>query len=164
MKDGHISVAISQAISTAEIHPIPMYVGAMSKRNTKQWRQGSERWWQTSQSNAASMSEMRKHRSHLSNLPTSTSRAEVEKPVIRRARVDLLEHRSTRQRKVVRRAREARVQAQPQRVGIGETAHLSSQCPKKKVHAVEDLITGSSQGTTMVGAIGSYIDFGSVSE
>ena len=41
----------------------------------------------------------------------------------------------------------------------GENGHLSSQCSKKKVHAVEDLTTASqvgSQDTTMVGAIGSY--------
>ena len=45
----------------------------------------------------------------------------------------------------------------------GESGHLSSQCPKKKVHAVEDLTTSSqlgSQDTTMVG----HFDFGSVSE
>ena len=36
----------------------------------------------------------------------------------------------------------------------GETGHLSSHCPMKKVHAVEDLTTASqvgSQDTTMVG-------------
>ena len=49
----------------------------------------------------------------------------------------------------------------------GENGHLSSQCPKKKVHAVKDLTTASqvgSQDTTMVGAIGSYLDHGSMSE
>ena len=49
----------------------------------------------------------------------------------------------------------------------GENGHLSSQCPEKKVHAVEDLTTASqvgSQDTTMVGAIGSYLGLGSVSE
>ena len=49
----------------------------------------------------------------------------------------------------------------------GENGHLSSQCPRKKVHAVEDLTTASQVGshdTTMFGAFGSYFDFGSVSE
>ena len=46
---------------------------------------------------------------------------------------------------------------------------MSSQCPKKKVHAVEDSSTtasqaGSSQDTIMVRSIGSYFDVGSVSE
>ena len=43
---------------------------------------------------------------------------------------------------------------------------MSSQCPKKKVHAVEDLTAASqvgNQDTTMVGN-GSYFDLGSVSE
>ena len=45
--------------------------------------------------------------------------------------------------------------------------HMSSQCPKKKVHAVEDMTTVSqvgNQDTTMVGAIGRYFDLDSVSE
>ena len=49
----------------------------------------------------------------------------------------------------------------------GENGHMSSQCPKKKVHAVEDLTTASqvgSQDSTTVGAIGSDFDLGSVSE
>ena len=43
----------------------------------------------------------------------------------------------------------------------------SSQCPKKKVHAVEESTTASqagSQDTIMVGPVGSYFDVGSVSE
>ena len=42
----------------------------------------------------------------------------AEMSVIWRVRVDLLEHRSPRQREAARRARDARVQAQPKRVGI----------------------------------------------
>ena len=50
---------------------------------------------------------------------TPTRRAEhVGKLVICRVRVDLLEQRSPRQREAVRRAREARVQAQSKRVEI----------------------------------------------
>ena len=45
---------------------------------------------------------------------------------------------------------------------------MSSQCPKKKVHSVEESTTacqaGSSQETIMVGSVGSYFDVGSVSE
>ena len=44
---------------------------------------------------------------------------------------------------------------------------MSSQFPKKKVHAVGDLTTASqvrSQDTTMVGAIGIYFDLRSASE
>ena len=49
---------------------------------------------------------------------TPTRRAEMlKKSVIWRVRLDLLEHRNPRQREAVRRAREARVQAQPERVG-----------------------------------------------
>ena len=50
-------------------------------------------------------------------------------------------------------------------LNCGENGQLSSECPKKKVHAVGDLTTASqvgSQYTTTVGAIGSYFDFGSV--
>ena len=49
----------------------------------------------------------------------------------------------------------------------GESGHVSSQCPQKKVHAVEESTTASqagSQETSMVGPIGSYFDLGSVSE
>ena len=53
-----------------------------------------------------------------------------------------------------------------------ESRHMSSQCPKKKVHAkkvhaVEASTTASqagSQDTIMVGSVGSYFDVGSVSE
>ena len=45
---------------------------------------------------------------------------------------------------------------------------MSSQCPKKKIQAVEESTTasqaGSSQDTIMVGSVGSYSDVGSVSE
>ena len=44
---------------------------------------------------------------------------------------------------------------------------MSCHSPKKKVHAVEDVTTANrvgSQDTTMVGAIGSSFDLGSVSE
>ena len=50
----------------------------------------------------------------------------------------------------------------------GESGHVSSQCPKKKVHAVDEsaatVSVAGSQETVMVGAIGSYFDLGSVSE
>ena len=50
----------------------------------------------------------------------------------------------------------------------GESGHLSSQCPKKKVHAVDasaaTVNVAGSQETVMVGAIGSYFDLVSVSE
>ena len=50
----------------------------------------------------------------------------------------------------------------------GENGHLSSQCPKKKVHAVDEstatVSVAGSQETVMVGAIGNYFDLGSVSE
>ena len=39
----------------------------------------------------------------------------------------------------------------------GESGHMSSQCPKKKVRV-------SLQDTIMVGSVGSYFDVGSVSE
>ena len=48
-----------------------------------------------------------------------------------------------------------------------ENGHMSSQCPKKQVRAVDDVTVASqvgSQDTTMVGAIGSFSDFDSVSE
>ena len=44
---------------------------------------------------------------------------------------------------------------------------MSSQCPKKKVHAVEESTTASqagSQDTIMVGSVESNFDVGSVSE
>ena len=48
-----------------------------------------------------------------------------------------------------------------------EFGHMSSQCPKKKVRAVEESTTASqagSQDTIMVGSVGRYFDVGSVSE
>ena len=48
----------------------------------------------------------------------------------------------------------------------GETVHLSYQCSKKNVHAVQEsgTVSPGSQETTMIGAIGSYFDLGSVRE
>ena len=49
----------------------------------------------------------------------------------------------------------------------GESGHMSSQCPKKKVHAVEESTTASqagSQETIMVGLVGSCFDVGNVRE
>ena len=49
----------------------------------------------------------------------------------------------------------------------GESGHMSSQCPKKKVHAVEESTTASqagSQDTIMVGSVESCFDVGSVIE
>ena len=49
----------------------------------------------------------------------------------------------------------------------GESGHMSSQCPRKKVHAVEESTTASqvgSQDTIVVGSVESYLDVGSVSE
>ena len=49
----------------------------------------------------------------------------------------------------------------------GESGHMSSQCPKKKVHAVEESTIASqagSQDTIVVGSVGSYFDVDSVSE
>ena len=90
------------------------------------------------------------------------------KPIIWRVRVDLLELCSPRQREAARRVREAMVQAQPNTLwNCGENEHLSSQCPKKKVHAGGSLITASQEGsqdTTMVGAVGSFLGLGSLIE
>ena len=71
--------------------------------------------------------------------------------------------------RAVRKAKEvAKVRMLPRLVGTGESGHMSSQCPKKKVHSVEESTTasqaGSSQDTIMVGSVGSYFDVGSVRE
>ena len=89
------------------------------QRNTKQERQGSERWWQTKQSNTASMSKKRKHGRHFSKLPSLRQDVpkNVEESVTWRALVDLLDQRSPRQREAARRARAARVQVQSTHVG-----------------------------------------------
>ena len=63
--------------------------------------------------------------------------------------------------------RVARANAAKNCWNCGESGHMSSQCPKKKVHAVEESTTASqagSQDTIMVGSVGSYFDVGSVSE
>ena len=47
----------------------------------------------------------------------------------------------------------------------GENGHMSSQCPKKKVHALEESTTASqagSQDTIRVGSVGSYFDVSEV--
>ena len=53
-------------------------------------------------------------------------------------------------------------------LNCGESGHMSSQSPKKKVHSVEESTTasqvGSSHDAIMVGSVGSYFDVGSVSE
>ena len=161
-------VAISRAISAAQTQPTPMDIGAMSKGAPQKGRQ-------TRQSTTASMSKMRKHRSHFSELPPLRQDVpkSAEKSVTWRMRVDLLEHRSPRQREAARRAREAIVQVQSVNTcwSCGETGHKSSQrfffTKKRKAHAVDDVTTASqvgSQDTTMVGASGSCFDFGSMSE
>ena len=88
------------------------------QRNTEQRRQGNESRWRTKQSNTASMSKMRKYGSQQIALISMRRADNVEKSFIWRARVDLLEQRSQRQREAARKAREARVQVQSKRVGI----------------------------------------------
>ena len=100
---------------------------------------------------------------------TLTNRAEnVERLVIRRVHVDLLDRRSPIRRVVARRAREARVQVRPKRVGlVARPDTYRPSAPKKNVHTVEKSATASQVGcqeTTMIGVIGSYFDLGSVSE
>ena len=69
---------------------------------------------------------------------------------------------------MVRRARDvAKVRMLSRLGGIVVRTDMSSQCPKKKVHAVEESTTASqagSQDTVMVGSVESNFDVGSVSE
>ena len=107
------AVAIARAISATQTLPTPMDIGAVGKGT-------SSKRWQGSQSNAASMFQGVETRITLQQtVLTPTRRAvHVERSVIWHVRVDLLELRSSRQRVETRRAREARVQAQPRRVVI----------------------------------------------
>ena len=86
--------------------------------------------------------------------PTPTRRVEnVERSVFWQVRVDLLEHRSPDKGR--------------RQEGQGRQGCRRSQDVLKRVHAVEELTTASqaaSQEATMVGAIGSYFDLGSVCE
>ena len=113
-------VAISRAISAAQTQPTPMDIGGVGKGT------------------ASTI----KHSKHVQDAETRitlqptvpTRRAEnVERSVIWQVRVDLLEPRSPRQRVAVRRAREASAAKTCENCGV--CGHLSSQCPKKKVHA-----------------------------
>ena len=102
----------------------------------------------------------------LQTVLTLTKRAEIlEKLVIWQVCVDPLELLSPRPR-AVRRAQEvAKVRMLSKLVGI--VVGMSSQCPKKKVHSVEESTTASQAGnqdTTMIASVGSYFDVGSVSE
>ena len=102
----------------------------------------------------------------LQTVLTLTKRAEnVERLVIWQVCVDPLELLSPRPR-AVRRAQEvAKVRMLSKLVGI--VMGMSSQCPKKKVHSLEESTTASqagSQDTIMVGSVGSYFHVGSVSE
>ena len=116
-------------------------------------------------SNAASMFQGAETRITLQQtVLTLTRRADnVERSVIWQVCVDLLELLSPKPRVVARRAKEAMVRMLPRLVGIVvRVDHMSSQCPKKKVHAVEESTTASqvgSQDTIMVGSVGSYFDF-----
>ena len=101
-------------------------------------------------------------------VPTLIKRAEnVERSVMWQVRADQLDRNNPSQRVTASRARVAKV-VLPKRAGIVVKVHLSSQCPKKKVHAVDEsaatVSVAGSQETVMVGAIGSYFDLGSVSE
>ena len=142
-------MAISRAISTAQTQPPPMDIGAMSKgtpsKGGKGAKGGGKRNNQTQQ--ACSTCGTTDH--NPANCPRSDKTCrKCGKLVIWRVRVDLLEHRNPRQREAVRRAREARVQAQPKCVGIvARMGTCRPQWPKKKVHAVEDLTTASQVGS-----------------
>ena len=90
------------------------------------------------------MSQMRKHISHFCKLPSL--RQDVRKMwksrSFWRVRVDLLEHGSPRQRVAVRKGKGGNGAGTAKTCWTSdETGHLSSQRPKKKVHAVEDLTT-----------------------
>ena len=100
----------------------------------------------------------------LQTVLTLTKRAEnVERLVIWQVCVDPLELLSPRPR-AVRKGKGGGKGANAARTcwNCGESGHMSSQCPKKKVHSVEESTTasqaGSSQDTIMVGSVGSYFD------
>ena len=102
-------------------------------------------------------------------VPTLIKRAEnVERSVIWQVRADQLDRNNPSQRVTASRARVAKVRVLPKTCwNWGENGHLSSQCPMKKVHAVDEsaaTVSVAGQETVMVGAIGSYFDLGSVSE
>ena len=111
-------VAISRVISTVQTQPTPMDTGVMSKglpsKGGRGAKGGGKRNNQTQQ--ACSRCGNTAHTSANCSHSGKTCR-NAEKSVIWRVRLDLLEHRSPRRREAVRRARGARVQAQPKRVG-----------------------------------------------
>ena len=99
---------------------------------------------------------------------TLTKRAEnVERLVIWQVCVDLMELLSPKA-KGGQKGKGGGKGANPVKTcwNCGESGHMSSQCPKKKVHPVEEPTTSraGSQDTIMVGSVGSYFDVGSVSD
>ena len=161
-------VAISRAIAVAEPQPTRMDIGAVGRRN--QARVVRDRMGLANVTIRLSkhVPGAETRITLLQTVLTLTKRAEnVERLVIWQVCVDLLERLSPRPR-VVRRAREvAKVRMLPRRVGIVVSGHMSLQCPRKKVHAVEESTTANHalfQDTIMVGSVGSYVDVGSVSE
>ena len=116
---------------------------------------------QTRQSGTASVSKMRRHISHDSEL--LALRQDV--PKVRRGRSSC-ERVSIFWRQPGAKGRRhegrGRQRCRCSQKHVGETGHMSSQCPKKKVHTVDDTASNvSSQDTS---AVGSYFDFGCVSE
>ena len=158
-------VAISRAISAAQAQPTAMDTGAVGKgksgKNGKGTKGGGKRNNQTQ--HACSRCGNTEHTS--ANCPHSDKTCRKCGNVGHlQVRADQLDRNNPSQRVTASRARVAKVRVLPKR----ESGHLSSQCPKKKVHAVdESAATASvagSQETVMVGAIGSYFDLESVSE
>ena len=138
-------VAISRAIAAAQSQPTPMDIGAVGKGKSDKGGKGSKgagkRNNQTQQ--ACSRCGNTDHTS--ANCPHSDKRAEnVGMLVIWQVCVDPLELLSPRPR-AVRRAQEvAKVRMLSKLVGI--VVGMSSQCPKKKVHSVEESTTASQAG------------------
>ena len=137
-------VAISRAIAVAQSQPTPMDIGAVGKGKSGKGGKGSKGTGK--RNNPTQQACSRCGNTDHTSANCLTKRAEnVER--------------------MVRGGKGANA-AKTCWNGV-ESGHMSSQRPKKKVHAVEESTTASqagSQDTIMVGSVGSYLDVGSVSE
>ena len=141
-------VAISRAIAVTQSQPTPMDIGAVGKGKSSMGGKGSKGVGKRNNQTQQTLSKCGNADHTSANCPHSDKTCPKCEKVGHLASV----------------CRSSGT-PQPKAWNCDESGHMSSQCPKKKVHSVEESTTAAgSQDTIMVGSVGSFFDVGSVSE
>ena len=150
-------VAISSAVSAAQAQPTAMDIGAVGKGQSGKNGKGTRGVKNATIKRSMRVRDVETRSTRPQIVPTLIKRAEnVERSVIWQVRADQLDRNNPSQRITASRARVGKVRVLRKRGwNCGESGHLSSQCPEKQVHAVDEsaatVSVAGSRETVMVG-------------